>query len=85
MAPPAAAQPREQRERAPVDFGAAVTHRDAVREQARVDPAARAERQRKVDPLRRRDQRDGRRDSRDEPAGDDAQDAPPGQLVDIKV
>lgn len=44
---------REQREnRAPVEYGAAVTHRDMVKEKLRVDPAALAEKKRQARPSR---------------------------------
>lgn len=44
---PAHAPTRDQKaERAPVDFGGAVTHRDLVREKLRVDPVALAHKKR---------------------------------------
>ena len=45
---------QEQPQRAPVEYGAAVTHRDLVREKLRVDPASIAHKKRAM-PEDRRD------------------------------
>lgn len=81
LAPPAT-QPREQKTVAPVEYGAAVTYRDDVRQPHRVDPAARSDRTRAA--KRVRDQRkEGRRESGEEDAPGDERGT--GQLVDITV
>lgn len=83
LAPPVA-QNREQKTAAPVEYGAAVTHRDDVRQPQRVDPAARSDRTRGADRLRGRDPRkDGRRESGEDDASGEA--PQPGRLVDITV
>lgn len=76
ITPPAAPQAppaQDQRaNRAPVEYGAAVTHRDVVREKLRVDPAALAEKKRAAE----RAKHDAPRD-----------DEPPrkGRYIDIRV
>ena len=56
----------QQHQRAPVEYGAAVTHRDLVREKLRVDPAAIAHKKRQTpeprssDPPRQRPEHLGR-------------------------
>ena len=81
LAPPAT-QPREHKTVAPVEYGAAVTHRENTRQPQRVDPAARSDRTRAAN--RVRDQRkEGRRESGEEDAPGDEPRA--GQLVDITV
>lgn len=56
----------QQHQRAPVEFGAAVTHRDLVKEKLRVDPASIAHKkrampeQRQSDPPRERPEHLGR-------------------------
>jgi hypothetical protein len=51
---------RDQQQRAPVDYGAAVTHRDMVREKMRVDPTSLAAKKRASPEVRQNDQRKGR-------------------------
>jgi hypothetical protein len=80
--------PREQKQnaRAPVDFGGAVTYRELVDAKVRVDPVALAEKKRKADPTRARDEppRESAREQRF--AEDDAAyDAEMGQRLDISV
>ena len=71
-AAPAPNTTKDQHQRAPVEYGAAVTHRDLVREKLRVDPAAIAHKKRAL-PEHRRDNRPPERpDHR-------------GQYVDIEV
>ena len=45
-APAAVTAPDQQHQRAPVEYGAAVTHRDLVKEKLRVDPNAIAHKKR---------------------------------------
>ncbi len=52
-APTPPAREHRQSDRAAVDFGGAVTHRDLVEAKLRVDPAALADRKRRPQPLRR--------------------------------
>ncbi|MEZ6022928.1 MAG: hypothetical protein R3C16_05845 [Hyphomonadaceae bacterium] len=52
---PPPAQPDSHASRAPVQFGAAVTHQDLVREKLRVDPAALADKKRAGENVRSRD------------------------------
>ena len=47
--------PDQQHQRAPVEYGAAVTHRDLVKEKLRVDPAAIAHKKRQAPHLRASD------------------------------
>jgi hypothetical protein len=71
-APVAAQTAHQQDQRAPLDYGAAVTHLDIVREKLRVDPTSLAHKKR----------------AHTEPrAGDDAPERPDhrGQYVDIEV
>lgn len=63
---------RKGGEAAAADFGAAVTHRDMVREKLRVDPAALADRKRAADRNPPPRDYDDRRDTR-------------GAIVDIEV
>lgn len=51
---PAPNTTQDQNQRAPVEYGAAVTHRDLVREKLRVDPASIAHKKRAM-PEERRD------------------------------
>ena len=56
---PVTAAPDQQHQRAPVEYGAAVTHRDLVKEKLRVDPSAIAHKKRALehrpnDPARER-------------------------------
>ncbi|MGD9981646.1 MAG: hypothetical protein AB7H66_05520 [Hyphomonadaceae bacterium] len=70
--PGAGAGPREQHhQRSAADFGGAVTHRDAVKEKLRVDPASLAEKKMRAPHLRSSDpsRQEGRK----------------GQHVDIEV
>jgi hypothetical protein len=53
-APPPA---RRADQSAPVNYGAAVGHRDVVREKLRVDPASLAHKKREAQPPRRGDER----------------------------
>jgi hypothetical protein len=65
-------QDQTQHKRAPVEYGAAITHRDLVREKLRVDPSAIAHKKRESAEAR----------------GNDPRREPPehrGQYVDIKV
>lgn len=56
---------REERNpRAAAEFGAAVTHRDLVREKMRVDPAAKADKRRAADKAREDDARPDAREQR---------------------
>ncbi|MEZ5972493.1 MAG: hypothetical protein R3C31_11840 [Hyphomonadaceae bacterium] len=52
---PAPNTTQDQTQRAPVEYGAAVTHRDLVREKLRVDPAAIAHKKRAMPEHRRND------------------------------
>lgn len=85
IAPAAAPHQAPQREardnRAPAEFGAAVTHQDLVQAKMRVDPAAAADKQRETKRTRRDDPRDERLER------DRAQHADRrlGQRVDIKA
>ena len=56
LAAPAANTTQDQHQRAPVQYGAAVTHRDLVREKLRIDPAPISHKKRAV-PERLRDER----------------------------
>lgn len=77
-----AQQQREQKTVAPVEHGAAVTHRD-MRAEPRVDPAAIAERKRAARRVRKDDpRRDDRGRADEEPAEEDRT---PGRVVDITV
>lgn len=62
----------QQHQRAPVEYGAAVTHRDLVKEKLRVDPTAIAHKKRAAPDSRASDPPPERRDHR-------------GQYVDIEV
>jgi hypothetical protein len=75
-AAPAPAPPRDQH-RAPLDYGAAVSHRDMVQEKLRVDPASLAHKKRPPADIR----------SSDPPReGYDVEDRErPGQYVDIEA
>lgn len=77
----APAQPREQKTVAPVEHGAAVTHRD-VRAEPRVDPAGVTDRNRALEDKR---ERDPRRDKRREEPEEEAAEGKPGQHLDITV
>lgn len=57
VAAPVGAQPQSQRqhERSAAQFGAAMSHREAVQSKLRVDPAAVAERMRETPPKKRSD------------------------------
>lgn len=58
--PHATPAPEQKGGRAAVEYGAAVTHRDMVREKLRVDPAALAEKKRAQERARNSDPRDQR-------------------------
>lgn len=86
----AGAQSRELKQsRAPVEFGAAVTHRDAVREKLRVDPAALADKMRTASAARngegsRRDRLRAERLAQQDAAYEERK-ARKGALVDVKA
>lgn len=65
----------QQQQRAPVNYGAAVSHREMVQEKLRVDPASLAHKKRPAADPRNSD------DPRDRYEADDR----PGQYVDIEV
>jgi hypothetical protein len=85
-----AAHAHEKRgERAPVDFGGAVTHSEMVEAKLRVDPAALAARARASDATRHREEppRESSRERRfaADDAAADAERGEPGDRVDISV
>jgi hypothetical protein len=88
VAAPPISGPREQKEsaRAPVEFGGAVTYREMVEAKLRVDPASLAEKKRKADPTRQREEppRESARAQRFA-EDDSAYDAEMGQRLDISV
>lgn len=57
---PAQSAHDQQHQRAPVEYGAAVTHRDLVKEKLRVEPAAITHRKRAAQGARSSDPRDHR-------------------------
>ncbi|MGD9966906.1 MAG: hypothetical protein AB7T59_10320 [Hyphomonadaceae bacterium] len=68
----AGAHPRaQQQQRSTADFGGAVTHRDAVKEKLRVDPASLAQKKLRAPHLR----------SSDPPREDEGK----GQYVDVEI
>ena len=82
-APPQAAPAQDQKGgRAAVEFGAAVTHRDMVREKLRVDPAALAEKKRAAERAKVSDPREERM-AQDKAAYEDS--LRKGQYVDIET
>ncbi|MBL8548157.1 MAG: hypothetical protein JNL81_16975 [Hyphomonadaceae bacterium] len=56
-AAPAPNTTQSQHQRVPVEYGAAITHRDLVREKLRVDPASIAHKKRAMPEHRRADHR----------------------------
>lgn len=75
-APATAHMPQDQQQpRAPVNYGAAVSHREMVQEKLRVDPASLANKKRHSPDVRSSD------GPREPPEPDDR----PGQYVDIEV
>lgn len=85
-APSNSGQREHKSTRAPVDFGGAMSYREMVEAKMRVDPVALAEKKRKADPTRQREEppRESARAQRF--AEDDAAyDAEKGQRVDISV
>lgn len=86
--PVAAQQGAPQREardnKAPAEFGAAVTHKDMVREKVRVDPAALADKQRAIKRARGDDPREQRM-ARDKAEYEAAQQQRKGRYVDIEA
>ncbi len=66
--PDAPARPQKG-ERAAMDFGGAVTYRDAVEGKLRVDPVSLAEKKRQADPTRKREDPLRREDRYEEPGG----------------
>ena len=79
VAAPVAAQAAhdQQPQRAPANFGAAVSHRDMVREKLRVDPAAVADKKRPPPAAHSSEPR------REEYETEDRE--PPGRYIDIEV
>ena len=85
VAPPQGAPHRDARDnRAPAEYGAAVTHQDMVREKLRVDPAALADKQRATKRARSDDPREQRM-AQDKAAYEEAQQNRRGQYVDIEA
>lgn len=80
-------QRESHRDRAPVDYGAAVSHRDEVRENHRVDPTALVEKERQRRAIRRDDaaEQDRARRERRRDAADHAQEQRERRRVDVKV
>ena len=72
VAPAAVTAPEPQQQRAPVEYGAAVTHRDAVKVKNRVVPSAIAHKKRGAPEARSSDPQTPRKQQR-------------GQYVDIRV
>jgi len=54
---PVNATPDQQHQRAPIHYGAAVTHRDLVKDKLRVDPTAIAHKKRQPHEARKNDDR----------------------------
>ena len=69
---------QQQQHRAPVDYGAAVSHREMVQEKLRVDPASLAHKKRQSADVRSSD-------DRREPYEADEDRERPGQYVDIEA
>ncbi len=79
------AQQREPRDnKAPVEFGAAVTHKDMVREKVRVDPASLVEKERAAKRARGDDPRD-QRIAQDRADYEAAQEQRKGRYLDIEA
>ncbi len=86
--PGAAARQEKGGERAAVDFGGAVTHRDMVEAKLRVDPAALADKKRAPEPARRREEPPRESSRQQRFATDDAAydaERKPGEHIDIVV
>ncbi|MBC7770533.1 MAG: hypothetical protein H7124_17260 [Phycisphaerales bacterium] len=82
-APPQAAPAQDHKGgRAPVEFGAAVTHQDMVREKLRVDPAALADKMRSAQRAKASDPREQRM-AQDKEAYEDS--LRKGQYLDIEA
>lgn len=77
-APVAAHTAHDQQQRAPVDYGAAVSHREMVQEKLRVDPASLAHKKRPAADVRSSD------DRREAYEADEDRERP-GQYVDIEA
>ena len=86
VAAPSNAGPREQRStQAPADFGGAVTYREMVEAKLRVDPASLAQKKRKADPTRQREEPPRESARAERFAEDDAAYEAKGSRLDISV